>query len=107
MSNSTDKMSVVVKATKWNNGKSWVYVTLKNSQSFYPSFEDLHRIIQAICYCEDEKYPPPAEGKGMIARFLKDAVFEKDYKVLAEKYNIPERNGEEIVNDNGAIVRVC
>ena len=57
MSNSTDKMRVEVVPTNYGDGKQWVKVTLLRSRSFLPSFEDLFRIIQAICFCENEKYP--------------------------------------------------
>ena len=101
MSNSTDKMDVRVAPTQWQNGKRWVKVTLKRSKTFYPSFEDLHRIIQAVCFCEDEKYP---DGKGriMVSDFLRDCTSVNDFAVLARKYNIPIRDGEKVTETNGA-----
>jgi hypothetical protein len=85
-------MDVVVTDTEW--GKLWVKVTLKNSQTFIPSFEDLFRIIQAICYCEDRKYPN-GKGREMVEEFLKDCVHETNYAELAEKYEIPIREWKE------------
>lgn len=109
MSNSKRKMRVVVTSnTPW--GKRWARVdivdwdTQETKATWIPSFEDLHRIIQAISLCEDEKYPPDKgfEGRGAVARFLKDAVFEKDFEVLARRYKIPLRCGSDVVNNNGA-----
>ena len=58
MSISEDKMDVIVtKNMPWGDDKKWVRVTLKKSRIFVPSFEDLYRIIRAICHCEEEKYP--------------------------------------------------
>ncbi len=99
MTNSTDKMKVMVTNTPY--GKRWVKVKLKHSKEFYPSFEDLHRIIQAICYCEDEKYPN-GEGRDMVQDFLWDCVYEEDYDVLAIRYRIPIREGTNILKTNGA-----
>ena len=101
ISNSYEKMSVVVKPTPWENGKRWVFVKLHHSNSFFPSFEDLHRIIQALAFCEDEKYPD-GKGRELLAEFLKESVFEKDYSKIAEKYKIPVRRGTEIIKTNGA-----
>lgn len=97
MSNSKKKMDVVVGETAW--GKKWAKVTLRNSKTFVPSFEDLHRIIQAISYCEDEKYPNGA-GRGMVAAFLIDAVYEEDWAELARKYAIPIRCGNIVIESN-------
>jgi len=91
MSNSHDKMDVVVKIMPdWDN-KKWVVVTLKKSYRFIPSFEDLYRIVKAICYCEEEKYP---NGKGakMVAEFLIDVCNGAEWEFLKEKYKIPKRN---------------
>lgn len=109
MSNSKRKMRVVAtKNTPW--GKRWATVTFhdwdtqEEKARWVPSFEDLHRIVQAIALCEDEKYPPSngLEGRGLVARFLKDAVFESDYSILAAKYKLPVRCGNKIVDTNGA-----
>ena len=99
MSNSRKKMDVVVKPTKF--GKDWAVVTLKNGNSFMPSFEDLHRIIQAIAFCEDRKYPNGA-GRIKLAQFLFDCVMEENFINLAKEYNIPIRCGNIVVNSNGA-----
>ena len=88
----------------FETGKTWVKVELHNSRVWIPSFEDLHRIIQAISYCEDEKYPPEKgyKGRRFVEDFLRDAVYEKDYKKLAEKYKIPVRCKNIVVKTNGA-----
>jgi len=103
MSNSTDKMDVEVVETDW--GKNWVRVTLLRSKSFFPSFEDLYRIINAICECEDKKYPN-GQGRKMVANFLRDCCNVDDYQALAKQYNLPVRKGTEVVNTNGANVTV-
>lgn len=89
--NSKDKMDVEVVDTPW--GKDWVRVTLKNGKVFYPSFADLHRIIRAICRCEDKKYPS-GKGRKMVAAFLYQACFEDDFEKLAREYEIPVRDSE-------------
>jgi hypothetical protein len=103
--NSATKL-VVIKTKKHPFGgtKSWVRVELLRSRIFWPAFRDLHRVIQAIASCEDEKYPPPFKGRTRLAEFLHDAVYERDFDVLARKYKIPEREGDTIVNTNGAAI---
>ena len=96
-SNSHGKMKVSVVDSPW--GKRWVKVTLLYSKEFYPSFEDLHRIIRAICYCEDEKYPD-GKGRQMVAEFMVDACQESNFEKLAEKYHIPIRRGAKVINAN-------
>lgn len=104
-SNSIKKMEV--KATKnlpFATGKRWVRVKFAGTgQEWIPSFEDLHRIVQAICHCEDEKYPNGL-GRGMVAQFLVDAVYETDFNNLAKSYKIPQRCGDKVINSNGAAV---
>ena len=100
MSNSTDKMNVEIVPMPGAD-KPWVKVTLKQYRSFFPSFEDLFRIIQAIGFCENEKYPD-GQGEQMVADFLQDAVYEHDWEELARKYNIPIRDGNHVVDTNGA-----
>lgn len=93
MSNSYDKMDVIVKVMPdWDN-KKWVVVTLKKSKRFIPSFEDVYRIVKAICYCEDLKYP---NGKGarMVSEFLVDVCNGLDFEELKEKYQIPNRSNQ-------------
>lgn len=87
---SHEKMKVVVKPQPDYGGKLWAEVTFNWSKKWIPSFEDLHRIIQAIGHCEDVKYPN-GKGREMVAEFLNDAVYEPDYERLREKYQIPER----------------
>jgi hypothetical protein len=94
------------------DGAPWVYVDLLKwarggtAPRMIPSFRDLHRIIRAIAKCEDESYPPPAKGRTRLAEFLHDAVYEQDFQRLAVKYKIPDRDGDRIVNTNGAAVAV-
>lgn len=101
MSNSTEKMEVSVSEMAFDGEvKKWVKVRLKRSRTFLPSFEDLHRIIQAISYCEDLKYPN-GEGRDKASKFMADCPY-YDFETLAKKYNIPIRQGREVVNPNGA-----
>jgi len=91
---SEDKLDVTVKKMDQFGGKKWVLVRHKKSGfAFIPSFEDLFRIIQAICYCEDEKYPSPnQEGREMVRRFLWDACNEEiTFEELISNYEIPLR----------------
>lgn len=92
------------------DGARWVYVDLlkygRPYPRFIPSFRDLHRMIQAIAECEDERYPPPAKGRGRLLEFLRDAVQETDFDVIAVRYQIPERVGDQVVKTNGARVGV-
>ncbi len=106
--NSTRKLDVGFWAKP--GGGRWVYVDLLKYGGppfprFIPSFLDLHRIIQAIAECEDERYPPPAKGRLRLLEFLRDAVTVKDFQALAIKYQIPERDRDRVVNTNGASVR--
>ena len=104
MSNSRKKMDVVVtRDLPFKTTKRWVKVRLKRSREFLPSFEDLHRIVRAIGFCEDEKYPG-GKGRRMVAEFLYDAAMTDDFSSLAQKYQIPIRCGDRVVNDNGAKV---
>ena len=75
-------------------GKWWVKVTLKKFQSFFPSFEDLHRIIYRIAVLEDKKYPN-GQGREMVARFLREACYTKDFEQLKQRYQIPERDSNQ------------
>ena len=95
------------------DGSNWIDVLLKKwtrpgerVPSFIPTLCDLHRIIQAIAECEDEKYPPPAKGRTKLAEFLYDAAREPDWATLARKYNIPERDETgRVIATNGADLR--
>jgi hypothetical protein len=73
-------------------GKTWVLIKHKKTGfAFIPSFEDLYRIIQAICDCEDEKYPN-GQGRIMVQDFLWDACApEMSFEFLVSKYKIPLR----------------
>jgi len=86
------KMKVVAKKMPDYDGKRWVWVDFRGRTEWIPSFEDLFRVVQAICYCEDEKYPQ-GEGRGMVRRFLIDSCgLGMDWPELKAKYNIPERD---------------
>ena len=85
---SQEKMDVSISDSPW--GKQWVKVHLKKSNTFWPSFEDLFRIIQGIATCEDLKYPG-GRGRDMVADFLADACYCDDFEELREKYQIPLR----------------
>lgn len=104
--NSTQKMNVGFRRKP--DGNRWVYIELIKYPPPYPtlipSFLDLHRIIQAIADCEDERYPPPQSGRTKLAKFLYDAAVTKDFSELARKYQIPIRSGDVVVQDNGAKV---
>lgn len=67
-----------------------------------PALRDLHRVLQCMASCEDERYPPPAAGRGRLLEFLRDAVQKPDWPALARKYHIPDRDGDTVVNANGA-----
>lgn len=88
---SEDKLDVVAK-TMPAKGELWVFVRDKRTGAeWVPSFEDLFRIAQAICYCEDEKYPN-GRGRAMVADFFVDACSKGvTFDALAEKYQIPRR----------------
>ena len=85
---SEQKMSVVVRDSPW--GKQWVCCELLKSRTFWPSFEDLFRIVHAICECEDVKYPG-GRGRDMVADFLADACYCDDFEILRDRYGIPAR----------------
>ena len=101
MSNSTDKMQVNIEVIP-EFGKEWVVVRFANGTKWIPSFEDIYRIVQPMCECEDNKYPPPSYGRWMIANFLMDIVKGKTFEELAEKFSLPIRQGTKVVNSNGA-----
>lgn len=81
--------------------KLWVWVRMKKSRKWIPSFEDVFRIVRAICECEDEKYPN-GKGSEMVAEFLVDCCKhhpsevsdEMVWRWLVLKYQIPERGQE-------------
>jgi hypothetical protein len=91
------------------DGSKWIDVALKKygppHPRFIPSFLDLHRIIRAIAYCEDLKYPPPTyQGRYKLAEFLWEAGLVSDFNALADKYQIPERDGDRVIDTHGANV---
>lgn len=90
---SEDKLEVTVKRMQQFDDKEWVFVRHKHTGFvFIPSFEDLFRFIQAICHCEDKKYPD-GRGREMVRDFLWDACEEGiSFELLALKYEIPLRD---------------
>lgn len=81
----------VVGFPQWS-GKRWVKVTLKRGHAFVPSFEDLWRIINAICYCEDQKYPY-GQGRNMVRQFLERCCDKTvGWEQLREEFSIPDRD---------------
>lgn len=108
MSNSTEKLAIV--HTRKDDGSPWIEVVLLGWPGcpwFRPSLEDLHRIVQAIAACEDEKYPPPQfAGRARFLSFLKRAIYEADYGKLAREFKIPEYDGVKLVRTNGAKIAI-
>ena len=90
---SIDKLDVIIEPMKFGNTeKVWVRVRHKKTGfQFVPSFEDIFRIVQALCECEGKKYPD-GKGRDMVQDFLWDAC-EPDslFELLALKYRIPLR----------------
>ena len=68
---SEDKIKVKLQKFDKYDGKHWVKVFLRSTE-WVPSFADLFEIIQAICFCEDEKYPD-GHGRFLVRDFLKDS----------------------------------
>lgn len=92
---SEEKMAVVARPFGQYGGKHWVLVRF-NNREWVPSFHDLFRIIQAICYCEDEKYPPPARGRRMVTEFLVACTEEgAEWEQVRERFGIPDRERKE------------
>jgi hypothetical protein len=92
--NSEEKLEITIEVMEEYGGKEWVKVRLINGcRAFVPSFHDLYRIVAAICWCEDAKYPPSQgySGGKMVGRFLWDCVNGVPFDELAKKYKIPER----------------
>jgi len=87
---SREKMHVELVQTPWGNNKSWVRCEMRKSRVWFPSFEDLFRIIRCISVCEDARYQQ-GRGRDLFAEFLHDAVYESDFETLREKYKIPQR----------------
>lgn len=96
---SEHKMDVKAKPFDKYGGKHWVLVSFNGSGAeWIPSFEDLFRIIQAICFCEDEKYPN-GRGRFMVRDFMHDACEQLKpgerladrWEELRDKYQLFER----------------
>jgi len=91
------------------DGSRWVYADLLKYPTPHPrlivALHDMFRIVQALAVCEDEKYPLPARGRSMLVDFFRDAVHAPNdaaWPMLARKYKIPIRRGDQVVNTNGA-----
>lgn len=97
---SKDKLDIEVQRMPKYDNKLWTIVRLRNDDGeWIPSFEDLFRIVQAICHCEDEKYPN-GKGRFMVRDLLRDCcemlhpdqTMEGRWQELAQKYDIPIRH---------------
>lgn len=101
MNNSQSGIEVFVRD---DGEKKWARVVFPSYwKEWVPSFEDLFRIIQGICYCEDVRYPN-GRGREMVRDFLNDAVdicgegilatpqeLQARWDHLKSKYEIPDR----------------
>lgn len=93
-------------------GKTWVRVTFnRTGQQWIPSLADMHRICDALAFCEELKYPPEEgfAGGARIYEFLLESYKAwKDgrrYGDLARQFKIPERKADgTLVKTNGARV---
>ena len=84
-------MKVTVKPFGKYGGKYWVLVEFEK-KTWVPSFRDMSRIIQALCYCEDDKYPN-GKGREMVKEFLIDCCHPfMEWEELRAKYKIPDRS---------------
>lgn len=92
MNYSPDKLAVTAKPLDKYGGKYWVLVKLLfGGSEWIPSFHDLFRIVQAICFCEDLKYPQ-GRGRKMVSDFLRDCCEPRaSWEELKVKYQIPTR----------------
>ena len=93
----SEKIEVRARPFDKYGGKMWVWVgmprkwTRNGLCSWVPSFEDLFRIIQAICFCEDLKYPN-GKGREMVREFLNDCVRKgAKWDYLRHKFQLPDR----------------
>lgn len=67
------------------HGKKWIKATMKDRAV---SFEDIYRLLRALCECEIEKYGPGAEQ--MVRDFVSDCTVAKyQWGDLVAKYAIP------------------
>ena len=96
---SKDKLAVTAKKMPDYDDKLWVFVELLNGKTdWVPSFEDLYRVIQAICFCEDRKYPK-GQGRYMVRDFLNECcqplkegqTLDERWAELCYEYAIPVR----------------
>ena len=80
-----------------NTDKEWVLVKFNTSNGWMPSFFDLGRILRAIGWCEDRKYPY-GKGRDMVTEFFVDVMGSKakgidgmSWEELEKKYELSER----------------
>jgi len=106
---SNNKIAVSAKPFDKYGGKHWVLVKFHNGTEWVPSFEDLYRIIRAICHCEDEKYPPPnGRGRFYVRDFLKacceemppECEPEQYWERLREQYRFIDRTKDNALEQN-------
>jgi hypothetical protein len=94
---SKDKIDVVVEPMTFNrNGKSaskrWMKIRIKRGQELVPSFEDWFRMIQALSYCEREKYKSLPDPLEMPKRFFMRCFDEGiTWEQIRDEFNIPQR----------------
>lgn len=105
---SADKLDVAIESMPEAGGKLWVRVSLRGSRrSFFPSFEDLARIVIPIIHCENVKYRglsrPPSDKVAVFlleCREFADRVgswppdeekYERWWRDISARYQIPER----------------
>lgn len=106
--NSTNKLAIV--RFRKEGDVPWVYGELlkygRSRPRIHFSLADVARIVHSIARCEDERYPPPANGSIRLLEFLRDVIAARDlaeaWPRLAKKYQIPERDGDRVVDTNGA-----
>jgi len=78
-------MRVTVKKV---NGRNGVLIEAPLLDEVFLSSEDLYRIVDAVCWCANEKYPN-GEGIKMMKEFLNDCCDEVPFELLKKKYKIP------------------
>ena len=89
------KKRMVIKKVD-RGGKEWIEVKFTTSDVWMPSFIDLARILFAIGWCEDRKYPH-GKGRDMVTEFVIDRMGSKAKKIdgmsleeLVIKYDLIE-----------------
>jgi hypothetical protein len=87
-----------------DDGHRWVRVVFSSCNlTWVPSLADLWRILKAVGICEDEKYPPPKQGRYKFARFVFDAATGSSFEELQQKHRIPDRDAAgRVIDAHGA-----